>query len=161
MISPDRESQDNAKPQQNPFQRLFADLPEDPNLRLNALAEVNHSFRQALAGQLRPVVRALLQETPPQDDKGRRELAHRLNHVLHDANLAIVDPDTSQPASVVAHSWRLRLQSRTTGSGKRSCSRNTKSLPPLELTECARQEPFLRWRERARDNNPPSDEKIR
>ncbi len=59
------------------FHVSFADLPSDPSRRLDALLKVNKEFRRVVADQLQPIVRALLQEKPPIDDQGRRELAHR------------------------------------------------------------------------------------
>jgi len=147
MTSADRQGQDSSRQQRKLFQALFANLPADANRRLDALAEVNHLFREAIADQLQPVVRTLLQEAPPTDGDGRRGLARRLNHVLRDAGLAVVNPDSGQPAAVVADAYRLRLQNRQ-ATGRQICSRNTKVLPPLELVEYIRQEPISTWRER-------------
>src|SRR5262249_34164885 len=126
------------------FQPLFAGLPkEDPSRRLDGLAEVNHSFRQALADELRPVVRTLLQKDPPSDGNAKKELARRLNRILSDAGLSIVDPGSGEPAIVVAESYRLRLQTRQ---APQTCSSNTTKLPPLDLVEYVRQEPLRTWR---------------
>jgi hypothetical protein len=149
MVLPDQEHQqaDSAR-QKSAFKRLFTGFPTDPTRRLDALAEVIHSFRRALADELRPVVRALLQEAPPVDGNAKKELAHRLNYVLRDAGLAIVDPDSGQATAVVAESYRLRLQTRRATSGKQTCSSNTTRLPPLDLIEYTRQEPIRMWHER-------------
>lgn len=159
MSSSAQEKRQGLEQQKVAFQTLFEGLPADPNRRLDALAEVNHAFRRALADELRPVVRELIQHSPPADGQHRKELARHLNHILHDAGLAIVDPGSGYPASVVADPYRLKLQSRTNSSGRRPCSGNTKSLPPLELMECPRREPFLTWRDRTKLGRP--DEKTR
>jgi hypothetical protein len=160
MASSDQQNQKDPKQQMRPFQAIFAGLSEDPNRRLDAFAEISHAFRRVLADEMQPVIRALLQGAPPTDEQHRRELARHVNQVLHDVGLAIVDPISRQAASVVADPHRLRLQSRTTNSGKSTRSASTLLLPPLELTECSRQEPFLTWRARTAGNNPPN-EKIR
>jgi hypothetical protein len=139
------------------FRTAFSNLPTEANSRLDALFQLNGVFRRAIAGQLKPVVRTLLQEQPPEDEKGRRDLAPRLNHILRDMGLAIVDPDSGKPASVVADAYRIRLRTRVPdGEGdKRTYSSNTQSLTPLELVECPRTEPFLTWHERTSERNSP------
>ena len=138
MSSSNGESHEDSREQRTAFQTLFAGLPEDPNGRLDALAEVNYSFRRALADQLRPVVRALLQEAPPADAQGRRELAHRLNHVMRDGNLAVVDPGSGQAATVVVEPYRLVLQSRLAAFGQeptvaRHCGGKDDAEPQIAL----------------------------
>jgi hypothetical protein len=96
----------------DPFHAAFANLPADPSRRLDALFNLNKKLRRALADQLQPVVRTLLQEKPPEDDLGRRELAHRLNYVLRDFGLTIIEPGQGQPCTVVAEPYRLTLQSK-------------------------------------------------
>jgi len=130
------------------FPGTFEQLPLDAAARLETLVDLTHSFRIALAEQLQPVVRMLLQEHPPSDDAGRRELAHRLNYVLRESGLAIRDPVSGQPSSIVPEPYRLVLQSRTAPSNRRTRSGNVKTLPPLELIEHTRQEPFLTWRQK-------------
>jgi hypothetical protein len=147
----------NSEEQSNPFQTLFEGLPEQANHRLDALVEIHRSFKRELINQLRPIIRTLLQEKPPSDDNGRQELTHHLNDILHEVGLAIVEPSTGLPASVVAEPWRLRLQTRANHDGKRIRSKNTKSLPPLDLVEWSRPKPFLTWEERTSCNNPPND----
>lgn len=132
---------------ENSFENAFGKLPDDPSQRLDALSAVNKQFRLALSERLQPVVRTLLQEKPPADDPGRKELAHRMNYILRDAGLAILDPDTGKPSSLVAEPYRLALQGKKDQHNRR---RNVKSLPPLELTEYTRQEPFLTWKDKVR-----------
>jgi len=136
-----------------PFEDAFADLPDDASSRLDALSEVNRSFRQALANQLKPVIRTLLQEKPPTDVDARKELVHRVNHVLRDANLAILDPETGNASTLVSEHYRMVLQGKKDQRNHRS---NVKSLLPLELVEYTRQEPFLAWKDGVRrTDNPP------
>jgi hypothetical protein len=140
----------------NSFPGVFENLPAEPETRLDALAVLNHRFRLALAGQLQPVVRALLQETPPDDDGARKELAHRLNYILRDAGLAILDPDSKQASTIVASPYRLQLQSRATECGRRTRSRNVLALPPLKIIEHTRQEPFATWQKKVTRDDPTS-----
>lgn len=136
------------------FTRLFSKLPDNPNQRLDALCGVNKEFRKALSEQLQPVVRALVQEDSPTDDPGRKTLAHRVNYVLRDAGLAILDPETGKESTLVAAPYRLMLQGKK---DQRNHRRNVKSLPPLELAEYVRQETFLTWKDKVQDSkgNPP------
>jgi hypothetical protein len=154
-MPPDKDDLSPSARKDDAFKGAFANLPADPHHRLDALAALNGKFRHALADQLRPVVRALLQGTSPPSEPGQQELARRVNYVLRDAGLAIVDPDSGQPATVVADSSRLRLQSRLATAGRQTRSRNIKALPPLELVEYLRQEPIRTWREQVdRDSSP-------
>ena len=141
------------------FQALFANLPSSPRQCLDALAEVNNAFRQAIADQLTPTVRFLLQEEPPKDAPGRRELAHHLNHVLRDVGLAVVDPISGLATTVVAEPYRLVLQSRMATAGRQTRSQNTQKLPPLDLVAHIRQEPIRTWQERTnpRRSSSPDD----
>jgi hypothetical protein len=150
MLSDEDDHSPSAR-KDDPFRSAFANLPADPSLRLDSLVTLNGKFRLALVGQLQPVVRALLQETPPPDHQGRRTLAHRLNHMLRESGLAILDPKSGQPSAVVAEPYRLVLQSRAAKDGRRPRSGNIKTLPPLKLVEYTRQEPFLTWQQKTSD----------
>jgi len=134
------------------FQVAFADLPTAPIARLDALVAVNSQFRRALAKQLQPTIRALLQENPPASDADRRTLAHRLNDVLRDVGLAIADPDSGQASTLVADPFRFMLQDKKSGTR----SRNIQSLPPLKLVEHIRQESFS-WQQKAKQHDKPAD----
>ncbi len=136
------------------LQPTFDRLPSNPEQRLIALGELHRSFRQAVAVQLRPVLRMLLQSDPPRDDVTRRRIAGRINEVLHETALAIVNQESEQAAGVVAEPYRFRLQDRQPADGRRGRSSNTKSLPPLELVEYLRQEVFQSWRRRVSESTP-------
>jgi len=139
------------KQKEKPFESAFSEIPDDPRQRLDALSEVNRKFRKTLSEYLQPVVRTLLQEAPPADDPGRKELVHRVNYVLRDAGLAILDPDTGKPSTLVAEPYRIVLQGKKDQHNRR---RNIKSLRPVELTEYIRQEPFLAWKDKVGRDDP-------
>jgi hypothetical protein len=146
----------SARHRKSDFQGSFTGLPDDPSSRLDALIAIHKEFRRALIQQLQPVVRSLLQEKPPTTTEGRKELVHRLNFVFRDVGIAAIDSDSGSPSSVIADSSRLFLQSRTKNAeGRRTHSRNMALLPPLELVEHIRQEPFLAWHEKINQTKPP------
>lgn len=141
----------------DPFREAFAHLPAGPSERLQALVDINRRFRHALADHLTPVVRTLVQEAPPADDAGRKHLVHQLNATLHDFGLAIANPESGHASTLVTEPYRIVLQTRAmTEDGRRTRSKNVKSLPPLELVEHVRPEPMLTWRERLQ-RKPPEE----
>jgi hypothetical protein len=106
---------------------LFRDLPRDAGEQLEAVAEIYQAVRREAARALRPAIATLLSESAAMDFEAKSALARKINETLKDARLALRDPRTDLPASLVAHRPRptspasyLRLQdSRSAADGRR------------------------------------------
>lgn len=139
------------------LERLFSQLPAGSDERIAALLEIHRKFHDKLATNLSPVIQELIQHAPLIDEEARRVLSSKINHVLNETSLALVDPTTGTSATLVCEQYRFRLQSRQIHDGKRFRSKNTMELPPIEVIFCPRREAFSEWRNKAKepcDHNP-------
>jgi len=114
--------------QRNAIEALIANLPEEPKLRLRAVAELYSVLRATLAPALAPAVAELLRAAGSLSYSEKAALTHEVNETLEDARLWIRNPDTSFPAKLevsraraTSHVGYLRLQdSRRQSDGTRS-----------------------------------------
>jgi hypothetical protein len=103
---------------------LFADLPTDPQQRLDAVARLYAAIRERAAKHLEPAVQRLLAKSYALGHEHKREVCQHINRVLDEAKLAILDPTTDVTAGLVvnrpspdSHVSRFCLQDH--GGGKR------------------------------------------
>jgi carbon storage regulator len=105
---------------------VVATLPEDPDERLAAVADLYGAVRKQAARALRPAVTSLLQSSSSLNHDQKAALSRRVNQVLLDARLGILNPRTGLPAKLEVHRSRpssklstLRLQdSRQSSDGR-------------------------------------------
>jgi carbon storage regulator len=108
------------------IQPVVATLPEDPDERLAAVADLYGAVRKQSALALRPAVTSLLRDCSSLSHDQKAALSRRVNQVLLDARLAILNPNTGLPAKLEVHRSRpsskvstLRLQdSRQSSDGR-------------------------------------------
>lgn len=141
---------------------MFALVSPEPDKCLVDVQAIETCFRGAAIISLTPVVRQIVQESPPPTLEGKKDAASRLNRVLGELGIAIKEPTTGRPSSVAVAPDRraggyFRLQAKKVvvtdvtatdpqqGSVPR-LSAVTSKLPPLELIEAPRQERLARPR---------------
>jgi len=121
---------------------LFDGLPDEPQKRLSAIADLYSAIRKRTDKELRPVIAALIKRSPQLDYHQKGQLSHQINQVLQDARLAIVNPASRMPASLMynrprqsSHLSRLYLRdSKLAADGKRhTMLLGETSLPEIEL----------------------------
>jgi hypothetical protein len=106
---------------------LFADLSDDPEQRLEAVARIYSVIRDRAAQHLQPAIREILRHSHDLNYEQKVQTCHRINHVLQDARLAIADPVTDLPSAIIAnrprpasHASRFYLRdNRNAADGKR------------------------------------------
>jgi hypothetical protein len=127
---------------------VMSKLPADSRERLATIDALNQVYRHVIMRPLQEAVRSLLQSDVPADYASKQVYSRKINKVLSDLNFAILDPETSFPASVVPHRSRasspssaFRLQDRVTSKQagtlrpRRHTSSATIRLAPLELVD--------------------------
>jgi hypothetical protein len=127
---------------------LFQDMPTDPNERLDAVAQLYAAIRERAAKHLEPAVREILQASDRLDYEQKLGVSRKINHVLQDAKLAIVDPMTDVPSALIAnrprpHSEMSRFLLRDQRSGRDGKRHTTHLKEPdtfshLELVSTSR-----------------------
>jgi hypothetical protein len=98
-------------------------LPEEPRARLDAIADIYSTMRTQVARELHPSITTLLRESPSLTYAEKAELSHRINEVLQDARLAIINPKTEMPATLISN--RPRPSSQVSRLYLRDCREGT------------------------------------
>jgi len=129
---------ERVRPNKETINELFDGLPSQPKQRLAAIRSLYRQIRQRAKAELRPTISSLLSELP-ESYAGKVELAREVNAVLHDAGLALKDPRTGMPATLLAHRPRetspassLRLQDTSKGEDEK---RNRLTIDDLEAAQ--------------------------
>jgi len=130
---------------------LFTYVSLDLNRYNGDISVVMKLFRLAAIERMTPFVRHILQENPPKSLIEKKEVASKLNRVLGELGIAIEEPASKQPCSVIASPDRglggyFRLQAKRFVPGNVQQTSITEKLPPLELIEAPRQERLARPR---------------
>lgn len=82
---------------------LFEGFPEEPSKRLAAVSEIYDALRVQAARELRPAISALLKNSHGLGYAAKAQLSHDINQVLLDTRLAIVNPRTELPATLISN----------------------------------------------------------
>lgn len=82
--------------------QLIGQLPPDPREQLRAISELYAELQQRIAPKLAPTLAEILRTTHELSYDEKADLAHEINAVLADARLAIRDPKTNLPATLLA-----------------------------------------------------------
>ena len=77
-------------------------LPSDPREQLQAISELYAALQQRIAPKLAPALAEILRTTHELSYDEKAALAHEINAVLADVRLAIRDPKTKLPATLLA-----------------------------------------------------------
>ncbi len=82
--------------------QIVAQLPSAPNEKLKAIGELYSELQRQIAPQLAPAIAEILKGTHEMSYDEKAALAHEINAVLADSRLAIRDPKSKLPATLLA-----------------------------------------------------------
>jgi hypothetical protein len=135
-------------------QELFGSLPPSFPERHQALVEIDHALKAAMAVTIQASLNDYLKTFPQETLEEKRELATWVNEMMRQLGLAVQCPKTKLPGILKADfkdaqhedSSRFRMEVRDERRGHgRVQSHNTTRLWDLKVMEAARrEEPFTR-----------------
>ncbi len=82
--------------------QIVAQLPSAPSEKLKAIGELYSELQRQIAPQLAPAIAEILKGTHEMSYDEKAALAHEINAVLADSRLAIRDPKSKLPATLLA-----------------------------------------------------------
>ena len=93
---------------QKALEALFQDLPQDFESRYAQLQALHQAFHEQLAAQLEPSLNEHIRRQPAGGFQAKRKIATWVDKTTRDVGVTVTDPDTGNPALLVAEYKKTR-----------------------------------------------------